>query len=200
MPRHAGVLSAVGIATAPEVIERGRGLLVTLGEEAADAIRTTATALETEATEDLQAAGGALSERTWAADVRYRGQAHELRVATARPTPDAIANAFHAAHEREYGFATPERPVELVALRCRAQGAARTLPDTTADTGPDETEPEPITLAGGVRAVHAPRSALAAGATLDGPAVVTQPDATTYIPDGWRATVDATGNLVVTPS
>ncbi len=200
VPRHAGVLSAVGIATAPEVIERGRGLLVTLGEEADDAIRTTATALETEATEDLQAAGGALSERTWAADVRYRGQAHELRVAIARPAPDAVANAFHAAHEREYGFATPERPVELVALRCRAEGAARTLPDTTADTGSVSSEPEPITLAGGVRAVHAPRSALAAGATLDGPAVVTQPDATTYIPDGWRATVDATGNLVVTPS
>ena len=199
VPRHAGVLSAVGIATAPEVIERGQGLLVTLGEDALDSIRTTATALETQATTDLHTAGGTLSGLTWAADVRYRGQAHELRVAIDRPAPDAIVDAFHAAHEREYGFSTPDRSVELVALRCRAQGEARSLPDTAVDTGSDRVQPEPITLAGGVRAVHTPRSALAVGATLDGPAVITQSDATTYIPDGWRASVDHVGNLVAAP-
>ena len=57
----------------------------------------------------------------------------------------------------------------------------------------------PITLAGGVQAVHTPRAALTVGATLDGPAVITQPDATTFIPQGWRAAVDDAGNLVVTP-
>ena len=199
VPRHAGVLSAVGIVTAPEVIERGQGLLAALDEEASDSVRATATTLETQATADLQAAGGALTELTWAADVRYRGQAHELRVAFDLPTPDAIMVAFHAAHEREYGFSTPERPVELVALRCRAQGATRTLPNLAVDTTEDPGEPEPITLAGGVRAVHASRAALGVGATLGGPAVITQPDATTFILEGWQATVDATGNLLVTP-
>ncbi len=200
VPRHAGVLSAIGIATAPEVIERGQGLVLTLGQGASDPITTTATALKEQAARDLRTAGGTLAELTWAADVRYRGQAHELRVAIEEPAPDAIAQSFHAAHEREYGFATPERAVELVALRCRAQGTSRPMPATAADRDAGTDEPSAITLAGGVRAVHAPRSALAENATLDGPAVLTQPDATTYIPLGWRAAVDAAGNLVVTPS
>ena len=199
VPRHAGVLSAVGIATAPEVIERGQGLLITLGPEAASSINNAARALEGQAKADLQAAGGTLTALTWAADVRYRGQAHELRVSIDLPAPDTIATAFHAAHEREYGFSTPERPVELVALRCRAQGATRTLPDLAADTTEDTGQPEAITLAGGIRAVHASRASLGVGSTLGGPAVITQPDATTFIPGGWQATVDASGNLLVTP-
>ncbi len=199
VPRHAGVLSAIGIATAPEVIERGQGLLLTLGESATDAVHATAAMLEEQSVEDLHAAGGALDELTWAADVRYRGQAHELRVAIDRPAPDAITEAFHAAHQREYGFATSERSVELVALRCRAEGAARTLPELAAQEPTDAGEPAPITLAGGVQAVHAPRAALTVGTTLDGPAVITQSDATTFIPQGWRAAVGAAGNLVVTP-
>ena len=199
VPRYAGVLSAVGIATAPEVIERGQGLLVTLGAEVSSSVDETARVLEEQAKADLQAAGGTLTEPTWAADARYRGQAHELRVSIDSPDPDTIAGAFHAAHAREYGFSTPERPVELVALRCRAQGATRTLPEAPLDTTVGEGNPEAITLAGGVPAVHVARGDLAAGATLDGPAVVTQPDATTFIPEGWQATVDATGNLLVTP-
>ena len=153
VPRHAGVLSAIGIATAPEVIERGRGLLLTLGADADEPVRATAAELEERAVADLQAAGGTLRELAWAADARYRGQAHELRVACDRPAPNAIAEAFHAAHEREYGFATRERAVELVALRCRAQGAGLPLPDTTAaaDVDADAPAPATVTLAGGER-------------------------------------------------
>ena len=200
VPRHAGVLSAIGIATAPEVVERGQGLLLPLDGEAAEEVRTTATTLEEQAVAGLQTAGGALAELAWAADVRYRGQAHELRVAIEKPEPGTIVEALHAAHEREYGFATLERPAELVALRCRAQGAPRDLPDSAADATGEVSEPEPITLAGGVPAVQVSRADLAVGATLDGPAVVTQPDATTFIPQGWRATVDAGGNLEVIPA
>ena len=50
-----------------------------------------------------------------------------------------------------------------------------------------------------MRAVHAPRAALAEGMTLDGPAVITQPDATCYVPPEWRAMADAAGNLELTP-
>jgi N-methylhydantoinase A len=42
------------------------------------------------------------------------------------------------------------------------------------------------------------RSALAPGQTLEGPAVVTQSDCTTCIPDGFRGRVDAYRNLILT--
>ncbi|MXZ87867.1 MAG: hydantoinase/oxoprolinase family protein [Dehalococcoidia bacterium] len=200
VPRHAGVLSAIGIATAPEVVERGQGLLLPLDEDATEAVRTTAATLEEQAVAGLQTAGGTLTELAWAADVRYRGQAHELRVAIEKPEPATIVQALHAAHEREYGFATRERPAELVALRCRAQGVPRDLPGTAIEAAGGTGEREPIALAGGVPAVQVSRADLAVGSTLDGPAVVTQPDATTFIPQGWRATVDAGGNLEVIPA
>ena len=87
-----------------------------------------------------------------------------------------------------------------MALRCRAQGVPRDLPDTAIEATGGTGEPQPIALAGGVPAVQVSRADLAVGSTLDGPAVVTQPDATTFIPQGWRATVDAGGNLEVIPA
>ena len=74
------------------------------------------------------------------------------------------------------------------------------IPDTAVDGTGETGEQERITLAGGVHAVQVSRADLAVGSTLDGPAVVTQPDATTFIPRGWRATVDTGGNLEVTPA
>ena len=41
------------------------------------------------------------------------------------------------------------------------------------------------------------RRDLRAGQHLDGPAVVEQDDTTTLVPAGFRATVDAYGNLVI---
>jgi N-methylhydantoinase A/oxoprolinase/acetone carboxylase beta subunit len=47
------------------------------------------------------------------ADLRYEGQSFELTV----PLQDGLAEAFHRAHEHEYGYADREREVELVAVR-----------------------------------------------------------------------------------
>ena len=200
IPQAAGVLSAVGIATAPEAIERSRGFLLPLEADAAQPIQAAAAKLEAQAVADLQAAGGTLAAIDWAADARYRGQAHELRVALERPAPDAIAEALRRAHERAYGFADPDRGAELVALRCRATGSGRALPRTEAPTaGEGAGGRHPVTLSGGVEAMRVPRESLATGETLDGPAVVTQADATTFIPREWRVAVDAAGNLEATP-
>ena len=37
------------------------------------------------------------------------------------------------------------------------------------------------------------------GATIDGPALLEQPDSTVFVDPGLRARVDAFGNLVITP-
>jgi N-methylhydantoinase A len=43
------------------------------------------------------------------------------------------------------------------------------------------------------------RSRLAAGEFFTGPAIVAQLDATTLVPAGWRARVDASGALLLRP-
>ena len=88
VPAAAGVLSALGLVACDERRDRVRSLVVPL-EEAGE----------------LPAEGEA--------DLRYRGQSHELAV----PLGGDLAEAFHRAHEERYGFAERERPVELVAVR-----------------------------------------------------------------------------------
>jgi N-methylhydantoinase A len=52
-------------------------------------------------------------------DLRYVGQNFELSVplGDAIQGPEAIAAAFHAAHDRTYGFHNAQAPVELVCMR-----------------------------------------------------------------------------------
>ena len=56
-----------------------------------------------------------------------RGRRLHRRAATTRPFVDA----FHAAHERLYGYADAERPVEVVNVRVRGSGRPRTHPCPT---------------------------------------------------------------------
>jgi N-methylhydantoinase A len=88
VPDSAGVLSALGLASA---------------DERRDSVRSYVCSLE-EAGE-LPAAGEA--------DLRYRGQSFELTV----PLQPDLAAAFHRAHEARYGYADSGRQVELVAVR-----------------------------------------------------------------------------------
>ena len=103
-------------------------------------------ALEKEAAAALEAEGFSPAESRMerSADLRYAGQAYEVRV----PVPpgeldaEAVAGAFHAAHERLYGYAFPPRSgradqrVEWVNLRVSGVGPIR-RPDFAAHEAGD---------------------------------------------------------------
>jgi N-methylhydantoinase A len=88
VPAEAGVLSALGLAVGDERLDRVVSYVCSLDEAG-----------------ELPAEGEA--------DLRYRGQSFELTV----PLGPNLAGAFHRAHEARYGYADPEREIELVALR-----------------------------------------------------------------------------------
>jgi N-methylhydantoinase A/oxoprolinase/acetone carboxylase beta subunit len=161
VPPHAGVLSALGLAIAPE------------RHEAAASVMRATTAVTAEWLGDLldmlaRRAVGAEGPRegagpvryAWHARVRYAGQGHELDIACA-PGDDgaAVAGRFGAAHARRYGF-TLERVVEIVAVRVAAMG-----------------EPVPVEF----------RAAGTGARAVRGPHVITLPDATMVVADGWTA-------------
>jgi N-methylhydantoinase A len=196
VPRHPGVLSALGMVTAPLVLERslaaGARPLALLKEQLSSAAFSAA----------REAAWGeaelAAASAQWLADARYRGQGHELRVQLDDGAFDSagVGAAFHAAHEQRYGYADSARPVEIVNLRIRLTSPSLVaLPGTTAraTTSPGGTE---VVLDGApARLFH--RTGLAPGKAFPGPAVVVQDDATTFVPPGWRAHVDASSNLLL---
>ncbi len=118
VPPHAGVLSALGLAIAPERRDAASSVMraTDLIDQGWFGARLDALA--------KRAANASARRLVWHARVRYTGQGHELDISCA-PGDDgpAVAARFGTAHAARYGF-TLERPVEVVALRVAATGDA----------------------------------------------------------------------------
>jgi N-methylhydantoinase A/oxoprolinase/acetone carboxylase beta subunit len=105
VPARAGVLSAVGILSAPRQRDLVRSWPWPLDHDGlGDALRRLARKAA-----DLV---GPDARTETAVDCRYEGQSHEITVA--RPAD------FHEAHRLRNGFARPDASVEVVALRATA--------------------------------------------------------------------------------
>jgi N-methylhydantoinase A/acetone carboxylase, beta subunit len=216
IPRYPGVLSAFGMIAADVTREISRALLMTL--DALDAVTLAAHigALADEARAALAADGedpqGCRIECVL--DLRYVGQSYELPTPLdqgweASPAPLAdLAERFHALHERRYGHAMRNRQIEAVTLRVRAVSPRDALTFAPDDLPPRATPLAPravvnAALTGDTAALEpAPlyeRDDLRPDDGIAGPAIIAQLDATTIVPPGWRAVVDADLNLLMTP-
>ncbi len=150
----------------------------------------------------------AVSESTIAhtADLRYVGQAFQIEVPIdpawlEEPGTDRLRAAFHDRHERLYAHADRAADVELIDLRATITGATpkpalRAVPTGSGPATPAGRRPIHYRKQRHDAAVYHRRD-LMAGQHLDGPAVVEQEDTTTLVPAGFRASVDAFGNLVI---
>jgi N-methylhydantoinase A len=138
----------------------------------------------------------------YAADMRYVGQAYELEVpfeapVSATSVPGIVA-AFHAVHERVYGYARTQQPVEFVnfrAVHTFALPRPAVTPSARASGTATPIGTRPAYFGGFVPTAIYERAQLPLGAELAGPAIVEQLDTTTVIPPGVTATVDPSGNL-----
>ncbi len=184
VPEHAGALSALGMLLADAVRDYAAGALGRTGFEKHFA------ALERRARRESP---GAALERT--ADLRYRGQSYELNVPWNSLDP---ARAFHREHARIYGYATPERAVEIVTLRVRARQrlAKPTLTRQPPEKGRRETRR--VWLDGHWKALPALQRAQVPSRQSLGPALILDYGSTTLIPLGWKYRNDRAGNLIVT--
>ncbi|MFI7128182.1 hydantoinase/oxoprolinase family protein [Nonomuraea sp. NPDC050153] len=142
--------------------------------------------------------GGRLS---FAADLRYSGQAYELRVALDpdRLDVEAVSEAFHAEHERLYGFRDQDATIELGTARLGVAAPVTELPPAAVPPGTGAPRPasgRQVLLAGIWHDAHVHlRESLGVGDAFDGPAIVEQDDTTVVVPPGWSADVDEAGNL-----
>jgi len=142
------------------------------------------------------------------ADLRYDGQAFEVRVdVPAGPVDAALAAAvlarFHDEHERLYGYCYRDRPhhgVEWVNVRITGVGPldAPPLAPTRQGTGTvAPTGSRPVFFAGAWHDTPIVwRPDLGAGDEVVGPAVVEEYGSTLPVPPGVRVVVDRLGALV----
>lgn len=197
IPVLPGVLCALGAARSDRTATRARSVLVPLTEASFPAVTA---ALEAAVAEVRAVLPGAETVVSTALDLRYRGQSYEITVPASANALGAAGEAFHAAHEQRFAHADRTAVVEVVNVRAVARIPGATLLPLPA-FGPDGARPAavvPVEFAAGRldTPVH-PRETLAPGDRIEGPAIVTQLDATTLIEPGWVATVDAAGNLLL---
>ncbi|HEX6678099.1 MAG TPA: hydantoinase/oxoprolinase family protein [Actinomycetes bacterium] len=203
LPQAAGVLSALGLAIADLRRDYLRPFLGAL--DAVDPAELAAAweRLEARAAAD---AGGEAPALARLVDLRYRGQSFELTVDAGEP--GGLADRFHQAHQRRYGYRMQEEPVELVSLRVVATTpvAKPTLHAAGATGAPRglarRSQPARRRLASfgedGWEEVEAvDRGSLETGAKVRGPAVVESSDSTCVVRPGWDGVVDAVGTLVL---
>jgi len=150
-------------------------------------------------------------------DLRYFGQAYEVRVPAPAGTIDEpyaadVASRFHAAHRATYGYDfrhDPTQQVEWVNLRVTGIGPITrpTLrPISSADgappvedRGPQSRRPVCFDAADGyVDTGVWWRPDLHAGDEIQGPAIIEEFGSTVPVHPGFRVRVDSLGNLVIT--
>jgi N-methylhydantoinase A len=154
----------------------------------------------------------ARSSCTVALDLRYLKQYHEVTL----PVPLAavenadlasVARAFHAEHNRLYGYDLGEEgtPLELINVRVRTIGHVEpvALPRLAAGTG------DPEHAAKRQRRAFVPERAafaelpvydghkLLAGDTIPGPALIERVDTTILVTASYGATIDAHGSCLI---
>jgi N-methylhydantoinase A len=214
IPKLPGNFSALGMLMAEWRQDFVRTLIGELDRLAAAQVAQAFADLHDAAVAALKRDGLAGGVFNFAADLRYRGQEHTIAIPVA--SPDDLAGAavetrrrFNAQHDRRYGHAAPDQSIEIVNLRLTV-----TLPridDAISRWLSTPWEAEPAASAERRGVVYADparpaealilwRPGLGAGTEIKGPAVIEEPNSTTFVPPGDHATIDPWGNIVIAVS
>jgi 5-oxoprolinase (ATP-hydrolysing) len=216
VPPMAGVLSALGIGLADVTAMREQSVECRLDGSAMPRVREVAAALRDAVRADLHAQVEPLAPTSIAcrAHLRYEGTDTALPVSLAGP--DQMMAEFEAAYRRMYAFLM-DRPVIVEALSVEAAAGPSEAVDQEAfakhadrhaadrhaqercdHVGVGAREQVRMWSAGAWRTVPLfERDRLPAGATVTGPAIVAEANATTVVDDGWRAGVTPYGHLLI---
>jgi N-methylhydantoinase A len=208
VPRYPGVLCAFGLLVADVVLDYARSLLSPVADGISARIGELLDELIARAQDELDAEGIPGDQRHFipSLDMRYRGQAYELNIATDKF--DDLERAFHDVHHQTYGHSLPGREVEIVNLRLQAVGAVEHPAITPEDESQEEFSGARYAVPGEallgekrgpnneVLSLY-DRERLLPGARFHGPALVFQLDSTTYIAPGWLARIDNYLNIIL---
>jgi len=198
VPRFPGALSALGLLLADARKDYSRSLLMP-AESPHHHIREVLDELHRIGNREMKAEGFAVKavHHMDAVDMRYRGQSYELSI----PMNRRFVEEFHKAHERRYGYSTPDKPVEIVNVRTSFFGRSdkptiRPAPRVRGAAKPIEVAM--VWMNG--RRMKMPiydRDSLRHGHVVRGPAVIGEYSSTTLVPPDFVCRVDAHLNLVM---
>ncbi|MDQ1611627.1 MAG: N-methylhydantoinase [Pyrinomonadaceae bacterium] len=205
VPRRPGALSALGALASDVLLDASRTVMLDAAGGRLDELEGAFRQMERAARAALKREGFADERRTQrharSVAARYRGQSFELEIEW--KSAATLAAAFHRAHLARYGYAEPESAVEVVSARLRSRGLVAKLKRervaqsaSASVVAPHHSALVYFTIKPARVGVYA-RDDLRAGARLKTPCIVTEYSATTLVPAGTHARLDADGNLII---
>lgn len=194
IPAMPGALSAIGILLADTIRDYSRTVMLGSNDDVERHLRE----VESLGVQEL-GDEGACAEVRRTLDLRYAGQGYELNV----PAGANAIRDFHEAHRKRYGYADESRPVEIVNARVRliVKADPVTFPRNEVQFGDGKQALLEAALVffdeQRMETAIYKRDELHAGDRVNGPAIVVEYSATTLVPPGCTASVDAYKNLVI---
>lgn len=208
LPRSAPAFSALGLLLADYVVDLARAYVSPLAEADPSRLGRLLDELAEQAAKELAPAGLPAERVVLAryAGVCYPGQNFDLQVPVEDGPVDVatVAEAFHARHEADRGYAFRDQGPQLRALRVVTTGLAEAVPPS-----PVAGTAQPARACKGSRPAWFGEGfldtpvydgpALAPAAELVGPALVEEPFTVVVVPPGYRLRLDPAGTYVLTP-
>jgi N-methylhydantoinase A len=204
IPPHPGLMSAIGLLAADIRSDFGLTCLTDATPAGWSAVETAFAELDRRAAAWAanEALNYSLLEFHRVLELRYLGQSSELSVSFNGKidTLDALLSAFHAEHQRRFGYAMTSRGVEVVTARLTARVARPTPhPEPASEVARLSPGSRPVWFAatGFVETPIYQRQAIPFDFHIAGPVVIEQMDTTTIVPPGWNVTADRMKNLML---
>ncbi len=196
----AGVLSAYGMGLADLSTRRETPVDARLDTALIAELGPRLAALDADALSELadQTAETATSTCHKRLHVKYEGSDTALEVAFG--DVDAVRSEFETAHQRLFGFRTPDKPllVEAATVVRVVPGEATPLPGPAGGAPAEPLDHVATVFAGAERRTPVyDREALARGQAIDGPAILRDPVSTVVVEPDWRLTVHGDGALIM---
>jgi 5-oxoprolinase (ATP-hydrolysing) len=199
----AGVLSAYGMGLADQIAMRESAVELPLDDAGLDAARTKLAELGDAARDEVVSQGVAREAVYLRERVHLRYQGTDTALVVDAGSMAELRSAFETGYKQRFAFLMPGRTLVIEAVSVEA-------------VGPGERHEVPV--AAGAATRHPPRAdalvriyhdgwldaglyireSLAPGATVDGPAIIAEKNATTVVDPGWQAVLTASGPIELT--
>jgi N-methylhydantoinase A len=216
VPRFPGITSALGCVLADVRHDMVQTLNLMLDGLDVLTLKTRVRSAALEATAVVTGSGIAVErvDVQVELDMHYLGQTHTVAATLAQSSEFSVSeamvrSAFEAAYLASFSRLLPGLAIRIVTLRVAAIGRRPALdfsvfapaPSASASLENARLGARPVWFEGGWRDTGIwARLDLPAGASIRGPAILEQPDATTVIEPGLAGRIDTLGNLIVEPA
>jgi 5-oxoprolinase (ATP-hydrolysing) len=202
----AGVLSALGMGLADQIAMREATLESVLDPAGVAAARRLAERLAQEASAALTAQGVPAERLRRKARLMVRYQGTDTALACELPARDdvaAIRAEFEALYKRRFAFLMPNLDLVIESVTVECGGVAERVATQSTPASQPASATRRVDMycaaddqpAGWRSGLLIDGEGLAAGISIEGPAIIAQRNATIVVEPGWRALVTALGNL-----